>query len=69
MKNRLLPLLGASAWILGLLLFIVGLNVHTSAGAWLTAVGSIVFLIGLGLEGIVWLRRGKDSGDSPEQKQ
>ena len=64
MNGKLLPALGACCWILGLILFIVGLNLHTSAGSWLNIAGSVIFLIGLGLEGIVFLKRRK----SPEKE-
>ncbi len=65
MKGKMLPALGAGFWILGLILFLVGLNIHTDAGSWLTVIGSIAFLLGLGLEGVIWFRRRRDTDQSP----
>ena len=56
-KQKRLAALGASFWILGLVLFVLGLNIPGNAGQWMTVIGSIVFLIGLGLEGVLWFRR------------
>ena len=56
MKSRMLPVLGAVFWILGLILFLTGLNIHTSAGQWMTVTGNIVFFLGLGLEGVYWMK-------------
>ena len=63
MKNKTVPILGASLWILGLILFVVGLNIRSSAGSWMTVVGNILFLAGLGLEGVVWFRKRKEQGN------
>ncbi len=59
MNRRLLPALGAGLWILGLILSIIGLNLHTPTGRWISIVGNITFLVGLGLEGVWWLKREK----------
>lgn len=61
MSGKLLPALGASLWILGLVMSIVGLNIHTPTGSWISVVGNIAFLVGLGLEGVWWVRRRKDA--------
>lgn len=58
-RNRKLAALGASLWILGLILFILGLNLPNTAGRWMTVLGSVSFLLGLGLEGVWWLRSRK----------
>ena len=63
MKGRMIPVLGASFWILGLVLFIVGLNISEPAGSWFTVSGSVLFLAGLALEGVYWLKRDKDGED------
>ena len=63
MKGRTIPVLGASFWILGLILFVVGLNVSAPAGSWLTVSGSILFLAGLALEGVHWLKRDRNGKD------
>ena len=58
--EKRLAALGAGFWILGLILFILGLNIPGNAGQWMIVIGSIVFLIGLGLEGILWFRGRQD---------
>jgi len=54
---------GCIFWILGLILFILGLNLTGDAKGWLTAIGSIVFLIGLGIYGAVWLKKKKETDE------
>ena len=69
--EKRLAALGAGFWILGLVLFVLGLNISGTAGQWMTVIGSIVFLIGLGLEGILWLkgrRKQEESGKDPSGK-
>ena len=61
-KKRLAAL-GAGFWILGLVLFVLGLNISGPAGEWMSGVGSSVFLIGLGLEGSGWFRRREQEKD------
>ena len=56
-KDRIIVLIGASLWIAGLALSIVGLNVQPPAGRWMAVIGNILFLIGLLLEGVIWFRR------------
>ena len=60
MKSKTLPVLGAGLWILGLILFLIGLNIHTPTGQWMAIIGNIAFLAGLGLEGVVWVRKRKE---------
>ena len=67
MKGRLLPITGAALWILGLILFLIGLNIHTKAGSWMNVIGSAAFFIGLALEGVWWARGRKEKQDQ-EQK-
>ncbi|MCQ2457640.1 MAG: hypothetical protein MJ142_02785 [Clostridia bacterium] len=56
-----LTVTGCAAWILGLLTFLVGLNLPAgTARGWLITAGSIVFLIGLFFMGIVWFRKKRD---------
>ena len=66
MKEKLLPALGAGLWILGLVLSIVGLNIHTPTGSWISVVGNVTFLVGLGLEVIWYYQRWKNK---KEEKQ
>ena len=58
-KEKLLTALGAGFWILGLVLSIVGMNISSDAGSWMSVTGNILFLVGLGLEGICFYRRHK----------
>ena len=55
-----LTVAGCSLWIIGLTVFIVGLNLNGAVKDWLTVIGSVVFLVGLGLSGIVWARKKKE---------
>ena len=51
---------GCTMWIAGLILFITGLNLTGKTKEWMTVIGSIAFLAGLGMLGIVWAKRKKD---------
>ena len=51
---------GCVLWIIGLILFITGLNLTGAAKDWLTVAGSIAFLAGLGTLGIVWAKKKKN---------
>ena len=51
---------GCFLWIAGLAAFIVGLNLSGNAREWTIAAGSIAFLIGLGINGIVWAKKKRD---------
>jgi len=51
--NRKLIIVGCSLWILGLAAAILGLNLSGATGTWLTVIGNICFLVGLGLTAIV----------------
>ncbi len=59
-EGKTLPLIGASLWILGLALFLVGLNVKTDAGSWMSVIGNICFFLGLGIEGVYWVKSRKE---------
>jgi hypothetical protein len=48
---------GAILWIIGLTLFIIGLNLTGSTREWMTIAGSLSFLIGLGITGAVWMKK------------
>ena len=64
--NKRLVLPGGILWIAGLVLSIVGMNLHTRTGDLLAVIGNIVLFIGLGIVGAAWLiRRKKDD----EKKQ
>ena len=57
--ERKLTLIGCSMWILGLIAAIVGLNLEGDAKIWVSVIGNIVFLAGLGITGAVWLKKKK----------
>ncbi len=65
MKGKKMPVIGASLWILGLALFLIGMNIRTNAGTWMSVIGNVCFFLGLGIEGAVWM---KNRGDSSEKK-
>ena len=46
-------------WIAGIAAFIIGLNIPGNTGKWLSVTGQIAFFLGLGLEGVLWVRRRK----------
>ena len=60
-KRLVLP--GGILWIAGLVMSIVGMNLHTDTGRLVAIIGNIVFLVGLGIFGAAWLmaRKSKDS--------
>ncbi|MBR2822318.1 MAG: hypothetical protein IKE24_01315 [Clostridia bacterium] len=68
MKEKKLPLTGAVLWILGLALFLIGLNIHSDVGSWLSVIGNICFFVGLGIEGVVWMRN-RRSASGEDQKE
>ena len=61
--NKRLVLPGGILWIAGLVMSIVGMNLHTDTGRLVAIIGNIVFLVGLGIFGAAWLmpRKSKDS--------
>ena len=58
MKRKAM-LVAAASWILGLILAILGLNLAGDTGTWIRVIGEILFLIGLGMEGVLWFQRQK----------
>lgn len=68
-KENLLPLLGACFWIVGLILSIVGMNIHSGTGSWMSVIGNILFLVGLGIEGVVWFRKRDEKARKESEKQ
>ena len=55
-------------WIAGLAAFIIGLNLEGDARQWVSVIGTIVFLVGLGLQGVLWAKRraAPEDARSPE---
>ena len=65
--NKRLVLPGSILWIAGLVMSIVGMNIHTDTGSLVSVIGNILFLIGLGIVGAAWLiARKKDDGKQEE---
>ena len=63
--NRKLTLISCILWLAGLTAAIAGMNLEGDAGKWLSVCGNIVFLAGLGLQGVLWLRKHRASGRAP----
>ena len=59
---------GCALWIIGLAVFITGLNLTGSTKDWMTVAGSIVFLAGLGITGAVWMKTKKEPDGAEEKK-
>ena len=55
--QKKLTVVGCVMWIVGLAASIIGLNLTGSARSWVSIAGNVVFLIGLGITGYVWLKK------------
>ena len=66
--NKRLILPGGILWIAGLVLSIIGMNIHTDTGSLLSVIGNILFLIGLGIVGAAWLAA-RRNGPGKEEKR
>ena len=68
--QKTLKVLASLFWILGLAATIIGLNIKTDTGKWVSTIGNITFLIGLALQGVVWalMYRNKKSPAEAEPK-
>jgi glucose dehydrogenase len=68
-KRLILP--GGILWILGLIMSIVGMNIHNDTGRLIAVIGNVLFLIGLGVVGAAWLimRRNEDRQPQKDQSQ
>ena len=53
-------LAGCVCWIIGLILFLVGLNLTGSTKDWLVIAGNILFFFGLAIVGAMWLKKKKE---------
>jgi uncharacterized membrane protein len=61
-KNmKKLTVAGCIFWIVGLIVFIVGMNINSSIRETMMTLGSIVFLIGLAINGVVWAKKKSES--------
>ena len=59
---------GCVLWIVGLAVFIIGLNLEGNVKDWMTIAGSIIFLAGLGITGAVWMKNRNGSMETEEKK-
>ena len=59
---------GCALWILGLAVFITGLNLSGTVKDWMTVAGSIAFLAGLGIIGAIRMKQGAETQDENEKK-
>ena len=68
--EKTLKILASLFWIIGLAAAIIGLNIKTDTGRWISVAGNITFLIGLALQGVVWalMYRNKKSPAEAEPK-
>ena len=56
-----LTVAGCIFWIVGLVVFIVGMNINSSIRETMMTLGSIIFLVGLGINGVVWVKKKSES--------
>ena len=66
--NKRLVLPGGILWIAGLVMSIIGMNIHTDTGKLVAIFGNILFLIGLGIVGAAWMiarKKGENREDNP----
>ena len=68
--EKTLKVLASLFWIIGLAASIIGLNIKTDTGRWISVIGNITFFIGLALQGVVWAltARSKKSPAEAEPK-
>ncbi len=66
---RKVTVVGCVLWIAGLVASIVGLNLQGDAGRWVSIIGNIVFLVGLGIMGAVWFRKKRLEEENQEKEQ
>ena len=59
---------GCLLWLIGLAVFITGLNLSGNVKEWMTVAGSIVFLAGLGITGAIWIKTKKETPKAEEKK-
>ena len=67
--NKRLVLPGGILWIAGLVMSIIGMNIHTDAGSLVAVIGNILFLVGLGIVGAAWLMARRDNASAKEEEK
>ena len=55
-----LTMAGCILWIVGLIVFIVGINLTGNTRETMMTLGSIVFMMGLGISVFVWMKKKND---------
>ena len=56
-----LTMAGCILWIVGLVVFIVGINLTSNTRETMMTLGSIIFMMGLGISVFVWMKKKSDS--------
>ena len=64
--EKTLKILASLFWIIGLVVSIVGLNIKTDTGRWMSVAGNITFLVGLALQDVVWALMSRKKKDPAE---
>ena len=64
--QKKLTVIGCVLWIAGLAAAVIGMNLTGPVKSWLSIAGNIVFLIGLGITGAVWVKKKKDEEKNAE---
>ena len=64
--EKTLKILASLFWIIGLVVSIVGLNIKTDTGRWMSVAGNITFLVGLALQGVAWALMSRKKKDPAE---
>ena len=64
--EKTLKILASLFWIIGLAASIIGLNIKTDTGRWMSVAGNITFLVGLALQGVVWALMSRKKKDPAE---
>ena len=59
---------GCGLWIIGLAVFLTGINLTGKTKDWMSVIGSIVFLAGLGITGAVRMKAARDTQETDEKK-
>ena len=65
--SKKLTLTACILWLAGLAAFIIGLNISGDTGKWLSTAGEIIFLIGLGIEGVLYFRKRNAESEPPTE--
>lgn len=66
--EKKLTVTGCALWIIGFAASITGLNLHGDARTWVSIAGNVIFLIGLGITGAVWIRKKRTESKDEEKR-